>query len=239
MDGSPLTATRLSRLSAWATSRGAARCAPATQLRSGSTTPRGDVGERGRRGSLRDGPRALGHPRHGARFGHGGHRRHGRRHRAPEHRTRVPRVARRRCSGSSPATRSRSPRCSSSADRSATASAAGASSSSASCGSPSPRRCARSRRTPPSLIVMRVTPGRGGGAAHPGQPGDHPGVVRRGDRGRAIGAWSGLGGVATAAGPLLGGYLIAAASWRWIFLINVPLGAARALASAPPRPRVV
>ena len=47
----------------------------------------------------------------------------------------------------------------------------------------------------------------------------------RDDRGRAIGAWSGLGGVATAAGPLLGGYLITAASWRWIFLINLPIGA--------------
>ena len=52
------------------------------------------------------------------------------------------------------------------------------------------------------------------------------------DRSEAIGAWSGLGGVATAAGPLLGGYLIAAASWRWIFLINVPLGAAVLLMSA-------
>ena len=45
------------------------------------------------------------------------------------------------------------------------------------------------------------------------------------DRGRAIGAWTGLGGLATAAGPLLGGYLISAASWRWIFFINVPIGA--------------
>ena len=46
------------------------------------------------------------------------------------------------------------------------------------------------------------------------------------DRARAIGAWSGLSGVAIAAGPLIGGYLISAASWRWIFFINVPIAAA-------------
>lgn len=45
------------------------------------------------------------------------------------------------------------------------------------------------------------------------------------DRGRAIGAWTGLGGVATAAGPFLGGWLIEAFSWRLIFLINLPLAA--------------
>ena len=47
---------------------------------------------------------------------------------------------------------------------------------------------------------------------------------RPGDRARAIGAWSGLGGVAAALGPLLGGYLVDAVSWRAIFLINLPLG---------------
>src|SRR5204862_2944618 len=45
------------------------------------------------------------------------------------------------------------------------------------------------------------------------------------DRGRAIGAWSGLGGIATAIGPFAGGWLVSAASWRWIFLLNVPLAA--------------
>ncbi|MGL5858552.1 MAG: MFS transporter [Angustibacter sp.] len=43
------------------------------------------------------------------------------------------------------------------------------------------------------------------------------------DRSAAIGAWSGLSGVAGAVGPFLGGWLIEQASWRWIFLINLPV----------------
>jgi EmrB/QacA subfamily drug resistance transporter len=43
------------------------------------------------------------------------------------------------------------------------------------------------------------------------------------ERGKAIGQWSAWSGATTAIGPLVGGYLIDAASWRWIFLINVPL----------------
>ena len=45
------------------------------------------------------------------------------------------------------------------------------------------------------------------------------------DRSRAVGAWSGLAGVASAVGPFLGGWLIDAVSWRLIFLVNVPLTA--------------
>ena len=45
------------------------------------------------------------------------------------------------------------------------------------------------------------------------------------ERGRAIGAWSGLSGISTAIGPFLGGWLIDAVSWRWVFLINIPLAA--------------
>jgi len=45
------------------------------------------------------------------------------------------------------------------------------------------------------------------------------------DRSRAIGAWSGLAGVSTALGPFLGGYLVDAISWRWVFIINLPLAA--------------
>jgi EmrB/QacA subfamily drug resistance transporter len=73
------------------------------------------------------------------------------------------------------------------------------------------------------LIVTRILQGVGAALLVPGSLAIIEASFVPDDRGRAIGAWSGLGGVATAAGPLLGGYLITAASWRWIFVINVPL----------------
>ncbi len=50
-------------------------------------------------------------------------------------------------------------------------------------------------------------------------------VFRGVDRGRAIGAWSGLAGVFTAVGPFIGGLLIGTGphGWRWIFLLNLPI----------------
>src|SRR5580704_11276924 len=45
-------------------------------------------------------------------------------------------------------------------------------------------------------------------------------------RGQAIGTWSGFTAITTAFGPVLGGWLIEHASWRWVFFINVPLAAA-------------
>jgi EmrB/QacA subfamily drug resistance transporter len=45
-------------------------------------------------------------------------------------------------------------------------------------------------------------------------------------RGRAIGTWSGWTGITAAVGPLLGGWLIDHASWRWVFFLNAPLAAA-------------
>jgi EmrB/QacA subfamily drug resistance transporter len=75
------------------------------------------------------------------------------------------------------------------------------------------------------LIFARLIQGIGGALLTPGSLAIIEASFRPADRARAIGAWSGLGGVASALGPLLGGWLIGAISWRAIFLINLPLGA--------------
>jgi EmrB/QacA subfamily drug resistance transporter len=74
------------------------------------------------------------------------------------------------------------------------------------------------------LVAARLLQGIGGALLTPGSLAMIESSFRPDDRARAIGAWSGLGGVATALGPLLGGYLVQAVSWRAIFLINLPLG---------------
>jgi EmrB/QacA subfamily drug resistance transporter len=73
------------------------------------------------------------------------------------------------------------------------------------------------------LIITRVLQGAGAALLTPGSLAILEASFRPADRARAIGTWSGLGGIAVAAGPLVGGYLISAASWRWIFFINVPI----------------
>ncbi|MFE5207678.1 MFS transporter [Streptomyces sp. NPDC056600] len=45
-------------------------------------------------------------------------------------------------------------------------------------------------------------------------------------RSRAFGLWGSMAGIAASAGPLLGGALVSTVGWRWIFLINLPVGAA-------------
>jgi EmrB/QacA subfamily drug resistance transporter len=74
------------------------------------------------------------------------------------------------------------------------------------------------------LIAARFVQGIGGALLTPGSLAIIEAVFHPDDRTRAIGAWAGLGAVAGAIGPTLGGYLTDAVSWRAIFLINIPLG---------------
>ncbi|MEU0223135.1 MFS transporter [Streptomyces sp. NPDC006284] len=74
-----------------------------------------------------------------------------------------------------------------------------------------------------TLIAARALQGVGGALLTPGslaliQASFHPD-----DRGRAVGLWSGFGGVGAAVGPFLGGWLVDGPGWRWVFLLNVPL----------------
>ena len=73
------------------------------------------------------------------------------------------------------------------------------------------------------LIVARVLQGAAGALLVPESLAIISSSFARDDRARAIGAWSGLAGVATAFGPFLGGWLIDSVSWRLVFLINLPI----------------
>lgn len=77
------------------------------------------------------------------------------------------------------------------------------------------------------LIGMRAVQGVGGALLTPGSLAILQAVFRREDRAEAVGTWSGLGGVATAVGPVLGGVLVGVAPWGWrlVFLINIPVAA--------------
>lgn len=75
----------------------------------------------------------------------------------------------------------------------------------------------------PMLIAARALQGVGGALLTPGSLAILQASFAQKDRSAAIGAWSGLGGVATAIGPFLGGWLIGAVSWRLVFFINLPL----------------
>ncbi|MFC7258044.1 MFS transporter [Streptomyces lutosisoli] len=79
------------------------------------------------------------------------------------------------------------------------------------------------------LIAARALQGVGGALLTPGslaliQASFHPD-----DRARAVGLWSGFGGVGAAVGPFLGGWLVDGPGWRWVFLLNIPV----ALVCAP------
>ncbi len=77
-----------------------------------------------------------------------------------------------------------------------------------------------------TLIAARALQGVGGALLTPGSLAILQSAFRPADRAAAIGAWSGMGALAGAAGPLLGGYLLSVGSWRWVFILNLPLAVA-------------
>lgn len=85
--------------------------------------------------------------------------------------------------------------------------------------------------TPAMLIAARLLQGVGGALLTPGSLAIIEAVFAPEDRGRAIGAWSGLSGVAAALGPFVGGWLVDVVSWRLVFVINLPLAALVVLAA--------
>jgi EmrB/QacA subfamily drug resistance transporter len=76
------------------------------------------------------------------------------------------------------------------------------------------------------LIAFRVIQGMGSALLTPGALALIQSVFHPDDRAKAVGSWSGLASIAGALGPLVGGWLIEFASWRWIFLINLPVALA-------------
>ncbi len=76
------------------------------------------------------------------------------------------------------------------------------------------------------LIIARSVQGVGAALLVPGSLAIISASFDEKTRGRAIGAWSGFTAMTTALGPVLGGWLIEHASWRWAFFLNVPLAAA-------------
>ncbi len=74
-----------------------------------------------------------------------------------------------------------------------------------------------------ALILARALQGIGGALLVPGSLAIITATFAEEDRGRAIGTWSGFTSITAAIGPVLGGWLVEHASWRWIFFINLPL----------------
>jgi EmrB/QacA subfamily drug resistance transporter len=75
------------------------------------------------------------------------------------------------------------------------------------------------------LVAARLLQGVGGALLTPGSLAILQASFRESDRAAAVGAWSGLGGVAGAIGPFVGGGLVDGPGWRWAFLINIPVAA--------------
>jgi EmrB/QacA subfamily drug resistance transporter len=81
------------------------------------------------------------------------------------------------------------------------------------------------------LVIARAVQGLGAAFLVPGSLSIISASFRESERGRAIGTWSGFTSIAAATGPVLGGWFVEHASWRWVFFINIPMAAAVILLS--------
>ncbi len=77
-----------------------------------------------------------------------------------------------------------------------------------------------------ALIAARAAQGVGGAMLVPSSLAIISAAFPEGERGRAIGTWAGFSALTTALGPVLGGWLVDLWSWRLIFFVNLPVGAA-------------
>jgi EmrB/QacA subfamily drug resistance transporter len=75
-----------------------------------------------------------------------------------------------------------------------------------------------------ALIAARAVQGLGGAIVTPLTLTILSAAVAPEKRGVALGAWGGIGGLAVASGPLVGGAVVEGISWHWIFWLNVPIG---------------
>ncbi|GEO57022.1 MFS transporter [Companilactobacillus bobalius] len=74
------------------------------------------------------------------------------------------------------------------------------------------------------LIVARIIEGIGASVMTPMSMAILTHALPASERGKALGIWSGIGGLALIVGPSLGGLIVAKLTWQWIFWINVPIG---------------
>ena len=86
--------------------------------------------------------------------------------------------------------------------------------------------CCALAPNPPALIAARLIQGVGGAFVVPSSLALLNGTLRGPERARGIGIWAGIATLGTTLGPYGGGWLVDHASWRWVFLLNLPLIAA-------------
>src|SRR5205823_3932946 len=87
-------------------------------------------------------------------------------------------------------------------------------------------------QNPTQLIVFRVVQGLGGALLTPQTLSVLTVIFPPDKRGAAFGIWGATAGVATIAGPVVGGWLVTDFGWRWIFFVNLPVGAVALVGAA-------